>query len=162
MQQRQSQVFSRWLQVIFFLSKIFLSFAASPLSQTESFFKCHLFFAHVLKRSKLCSLASKIELLRIGADLQTRKVPFYSVPENWAAEKVLPPHIVKNVTFVPTLFDGISTRPFLFCPGLDTQFVVDTQAHAHSAVVCLCSVIFSIFLGKKAFLFFSFLKTKVI
>lgn len=119
---------SRWLQVIsFFLSKIFLSFGPSPLSQTESFFKCHLFFAHILKRSKLCSFASKIELLRNGVDLQTRKVP-----ENWAAEKVVSLPIAKYVPFVPTLLDGTSTRPLHFCPGLDTEFFVDTQAHTLS------------------------------
>lgn len=30
-----------------------------------------------------------MELLRIGADLQTRKFWVFLVPENWAAEKVL-------------------------------------------------------------------------
>lgn len=68
-------------------------------------------------------------------------------------------HIAKYVTLVPALFDGTSTRPLHFCPGLYTQFVVDTQAHT-LAVVCLCSVIFSVFLGKKAFLFLFLKKQK--
>lgn len=76
----------------------------------------------------MCSFASKIALLRIGADLQTRKFPFFFGTRELGCSKSA--HIAKYVTFVPTLFDGTSTMHI--CPGLDTQFVVDTQAHTHS------------------------------
>lgn len=122
---------SHRLQVIlFFLSKIFLPFAPSPLSQTESFFKCHLFFAHVLKKEANCvHLLQKWNCLELVLTCKPENSGFFGTRELGCRKSA---HSARYVTFVPTLFDGTSTRPLHFCPGLDTQFVVDTQAHTHS------------------------------
>lgn len=102
---------------------------------------------HIKKRSKLCSFASKIELLRVGANLQTRKFPFFIGTRELGCSKSA--HIPKYVIFVPTLFDGTSTRPLHIYPGLDTLLWTLKHTHTRRALPFALYFFSFFFLGKK-------------